>query len=134
MLDQPLSLRAPLDAANMHSIEIGGIEHVEAGAESVAGDDVNRHAVEGVLQRHGAVGLGAQSNVGAQLLDRRVQHRRERGDGALGEEGVEDLAARAVLRGVGDAYRGRGEAERVVEVRVFVESGVLLVDSDDGVY
>lgn len=129
MFDEPLGLGAALNAAHMHGVEVGLVEHVEAGAEGVSRDDIDRHAVECVLQRHGAAGRG---DVDTQFLNRRVQHRRQRGDGALGEEWIQDLAPCAVLERVGDAYGGSREAKSGVEVRVFVEFGVLLVYSARG--
>lgn len=58
MFDEPLGLGAALDAAHMHGVEVGLVEHVEAGAEGIAGDDIDCHAVEGILQWHGTVDRG----------------------------------------------------------------------------
>lgn len=111
----------------MHGVELRRVEHVEAGPEGVAGDDIDGHAVERVLQRDGAIRGRRGGDVGAQLRGGGVQHGRKRGDRALREERVEDLAAQTVLLRVGDAHGGRREAQGRVEPRVFVEAGVLLV-------
>lgn len=132
MLDEPLGLSAALDAAHMHGVELRRVEHVEAGPEGIARDDIDSHAVERVLQRHGAF-RGRSGDVGAQLCRGGVQDDRQRGYSAFREERVENLTAQTVLVRVGDAHGGRRESQRRVEPRVFVEAGVLLVYPARGV-
>lgn len=117
----------------MHGVELGRVEHVEAGPEGVSGDDIDSHAVERVLQRDDAIRGRRGGDIGAQLRRSGVQHGRERCDRAFREKRVEDLAAQTVLVRIGDAHGGRRESQRRVEPRVFVEAGVLLVYPARGV-